>query len=126
MEDLLHFWFPNCQFQEFWFDGSKDYEIQEKFGTLLKQYEENEFTSNNILGKIILFDQITRNISRLEKTDFRRNDTKALELAKSDVSNDMCYSLNQRIFLLLPFRHSRTTENLDFVISRLRSYPESN
>lgn len=124
---LLEFWFPNEQLQEFWFDGSKDYEIQEKFYELLKIYESNMDIATNtddIFGKIILFDQITRNISRLTNENYKRNDKYALNLAKLEIVNDIKYPLYKRIFLLLPFRHSRTTLNLNFVIEKLNSYTE--
>ena len=139
LDNLLTFWFPNSEFQEFWFDGSKDYEIQEKFGKLLQTYESlvdstEYFKGMYPLGLIILFDQITRNIARLDGSNPKRNDHIALKLAGIELYNniqnshlnyDLQYPLNKRIFLLLPLRHSRTTDNLDFVIKKLNSYQQS-
>lgn len=130
---IINFWFPTDEFQEFWFDGSKDDEIYEQFNELLKFYEKDNYANVNIsflsneeiFALIILFDQITRNIARLEKSDHRRNDLKCLELINLIFFDELTFPLNKRIFLLLPFRHSRTTKNLDFVIERLNSYTHS-
>lgn len=129
---LLDYWFPSESYQEFWFDGSQDIEIIEKFNDLLKSSElltldeilDNIHSSNDLLAYIILFDQITRNISRIENTDFRRNDKIGLTLAKIAISRDLAitFPFNQRMFVFLPFRHSRTTPNLNFVINNLTEY----
>lgn len=139
---LYNFWFPDeiDNYQEFWFDGSKDIDIKEKFEIFLTICEEEktylqkkllqEYSSSNesllrILTYIILFDQITRNISRInENSNYKRNDNIALILAKMIIENNDDYKLPfiMKMFILLPFRHTHTTPNLDFVIQRLQIY----
>lgn len=128
--ELLSYWFPNSGYQEFWFSGTKDNEIYDKFSGLLKSCELLSFSqiiedcssdSNKILAYVILFDQITRNISRIDNGNFRRNDNTALQLSNIIIEKkyDELYPVHKLIFCFLPFRHSRTTENLDFVIGKI-------
>lgn len=125
--DIIKFWFPNNQYQEFWFDGTKDYEIESLFSGTLKIAEKGELDFWNtdkygILAHIILLDQFTRNMYRT--SNFRKNDARAFELAKSivDADGDLIYPFNMRMFILLPYRHQRKTEYLDFVMTRLNGY----
>lgn len=134
---LIDFWFPNDKFQDFWFDESKDYEIFENYNELLIEYEnkdldlmlqENKDNHENLFGLIILFDQITRNIARIDRTkNYKKNDGKALTIATFIIMNkkNTMFSFNKQIFILLPFRHSRITKNLDFVIEYLNSIDDS-
>lgn len=136
LTDLYNFWFPNSDFQEFWFDGSKDYEIQEKFSSLLKKYESivaielydnwDKSDLKQTLSLIILLDQITRNIARIEHSDYKRNDKYVLEMSNFVISNMLLhtYQFNEKMFILLPFRHSRITHNLNLVINQLNMCPE--
>lgn len=131
MEELLNFWFPfdkqkaiTSNYQPFWFDGSLDNVIKDKFYDLLIRYESDYKSEENKLGVIILFDQITRNIFR-NTEDAYRNDAKAFELAMSliESNQDILYPLYQRIFILLPLRHrAKQTNNrelLDICIKRI-------
>jgi tRNA(Ile)-lysidine synthetase-like protein len=133
MSDLLYYWFPNIKYQTFWFDGSKDNEICEKFNKELNDAEnideQHLFSSNNNdkFIYLILFDQITRNISRITNKNEKRNDQKALELAKQlcDCGYDLSVPFYYRIFILLPFRHTCQKKHLDFVIYKLNQYYDS-
>jgi tRNA(Ile)-lysidine synthetase-like protein len=131
MQELLDFWFPFVKqkaiasnYQSFWFDGSLDNVIKDKFYDLLIRYESDYKSEVNKLGVIILFDQITRNIFR-NTEDAYRNDEKAFELAMSliESNQDILYPLYQRIFILLPLRHrAKQTNNrelLDLCIERI-------
>lgn len=136
LSDLLEYWFPTQNYQEYWFDGSKDHEIKELFGSLLSKNEliksdiESEMTcmsNEQLLAYILLFDQISRNISKLDDTNYKRNDDIALKMSQFVINNnrDIEYKFHMRMFIILPFRHSRTTKNLDFAISRLKEYESS-
>lgn len=136
MESVLLFWFPNDHYQPFWFDSSKDAEITTKFKHLLS----SNINDDNIFAKIILYDQIARNIARFTEDPEQHNtylesqiinnpywqfyyDT-ALQLSFKLLNEnlDLQYPIYQRIFILLPLRHSKTTPNLDFVMQRLNLY----
>lgn len=45
MEQVLDFWFPNNQFQKFWFDQSVDETVKERFEPLLHMAESGELNS---------------------------------------------------------------------------------
>lgn len=127
--DIIRFWFPNHQYQGFWFDGSKDYDIEMNFLETLKMAERGELdhwiSEPNKYAKLallILLDQFSRNIYRT--SDFRINDPKAFEIARSivDANEDINYPVNMRIFILMPYRHQHTTPLLNFVMTRLSEY----
>lgn len=125
--DILNFWFPTNSYQDFWFDGSKDLEIKSKFSDLLKQAENDELdewinNKDSLLALVILIDQFSRNIYR--NNDFRKNDNKCFDLVKTIFENkkDLDYSFCERMFLLLPYRHQRKTQYLNYVIDKLNSY----
>jgi len=124
---LLQFWFPNTDYQEFWFDGSKDHEIVYKFETLLNSqniYNLETMSDEELLALVILFDQITRNIARVKNTDPYENDNMAFAVASHIIDNgkDTNYPFNERMFILLSYRHTHITTNLEVVMFKLNSY----
>ena len=128
LANLLTYWFPNNGYNEFWFDKSKDMEILEKFIELFNntKFPEDlkDLDNNIILSYIILFDQISRNIMRKDRSNLYIFDEYSLKLSNYILENgkDIEYELNKRIFVLLPLRHSRTTKNLDIVKNKLDMY----
>lgn len=125
---LIRFWFSKGEkYNEAWFNGSIDLEVREEFSDLLKRAESGEIdkwsdSPVSRLALIIVLDQITRNLYR--GGDFRKNDTKAYNLAKWSLLTlrDRQYPLVMRLFLLLPLRHARNTDDLDLVMSILKEY----
>ena len=118
--DILEFWFPNDNFQKFWFDKSVDEVIKENFFDRLKYYESNEINykllnDQELLEIIIILDQFSRNIYRNE--NFRKNDYKALEMAQYFFENRKWNDkpIQHLVFYLMPYRHSNNDENLQFV-----------
>ena len=127
---VLEFWFPNDQFQEFWFSNVLDHEIKIKFQNLLSQAEKGELDgwineSQSCLALIILLDQFSRNIYRNE--DFRKNDQKCLPLALNIIESekDKDYPIYQRIFIYLPLRHQHKTHLLDLVMSKIKKLEQT-
>lgn len=133
MSKLFTFWFPNQSYQSFWFDGTKDDEIHTLFYKDLQTAENTKIETillqdlTQQFDYLILFDQITRNTARITKENEFRNDDKALCIARNlfDRNFDSIIPFLQRIFMLLPFRHTYKLINLDFVISKLNTYHAS-
>jgi tRNA(Ile)-lysidine synthetase-like protein len=137
MSDLLSFWFPlisgDLKYQSFWFDGSKDKEIYDKYYVNLQEAEKLDINyilsleNNYKFYCLIMFDQITRNTARITYENPYRNDEKAMKISKNllSLNYDLSIQFIKRIFILLPLRHSCKMENLDFVISRLNIYHDS-
>ena len=128
--NILEFWFPNDNFQKFWFDKSVDEFIKENFYDKLKYYERNEINykllnDNELLEVIIILDQFSRNIYRNE--NFRKNDDKALEMAKYFFENREWEDkpVQHLVFYLMPYRHSKEEENLQFVYDLLNQIDTS-
>lgn len=144
VSSVINYWFSlQERYNENWFNGSVDLEICEKFESLLHLAENGNLDSwkeNSIscLALIIILDQFSRNIYRSAIDQYRNgndqenqqiqslvnNDMKALQLANHLLIDrfDLKLPLVMRIFILLPFRHSRTTTNLDFALNIVKSY----
>jgi tRNA(Ile)-lysidine synthetase-like protein len=128
LESLLKFWFPNENYQDFWFDRSPDNHIKTHYFPLLLDEEAGKFDdledNNNILARIILLDQFTRNIWRGSITEQHKNDEKALELAIKVLADkrDNQFPICQRIFILFPLRHSCIWGNLKTVLAKTNEY----
>lgn len=125
---ILNFWFPNCNYQDFWFDQSRDEYIKHKFFKILEDaetgiYNDMTTTLDGKLALIILFDQFTRNIFR-GTTEYNKNDTISCSLAKEiiDSDDDIKMPAHKQMFVLLPFRHKKTTTDLMFVMEKIKIY----
>ena len=127
---IIKFWFKTdrLHFRHEWFDGSIDGEIKEQFSELHSNVENGDYDSwkSSKYGKlayIIVLDQFTRNLYRTG--DFRRNDKKVLELVEDMLSKreDLVYNyFLERMFILLPLRHSKTSKNIRRVLELLEEY----
>ena len=122
---ILNFWFPDDNFQKFWFSSKYDKYIKNEFLDMLYLAENNLNIPDNpddLLCNIILLDQFTRNIYRNSKKAYK-NDTKAILLSKIFFKNnfDTNLKLNKLIFALMPFRHSENIEDQEFVINKIKS-----
>jgi tRNA(Ile)-lysidine synthetase-like protein len=143
MDKLLEYWFPDKLYQNFWFDGKRDQEIGELFGSILIQYENEtvcvaDLSIEEKLGRIILFDQITRHVYRrdvqgtsgeadVQETSvklFQKNDSKALSLALNiiETQEDLNLSMCRRVFVLLPLRHNKSLKYLNIVMEKIHQY----
>ena len=128
LESVLQFWFPNENYQDFWFDKSPDKHIKINYLSLLLDEEAGKFNhledNNNILARIVLLDQFTRNIWRGSITEQHKNDEKALELAIKLLADkrDHQFPIYQRIFILFPLRHSHIWDNLKLVLTKIKEY----
>jgi tRNA(Ile)-lysidine synthetase-like protein len=147
---VCEFWFPDITFQEFWFSDTYDAKIRMDFydlwmelktmklSDIIKLVENSENKLSMILGIIIVLDQFSRNLQRTsDRSIYAQTDDLCIQflnsIAKyiselSDTKNDINnanlinkYQINHRIFILLPFRHQRTTTLLDFVMKMIKS-----
>ena len=115
MLKILDFWFPNNDFQKFWFDKSVDEYIKNNYYDILKTFESkildyNILTDFQILEYIIILDQFSRNIYR--NHFYKKNDYKALELSLYFFENRNWEDkqINHLIFYLMPLRHSNNKQ----------------
>ena len=119
---IIPYWFPTASYQSFWFDGTCDSHIKENYSQLLALEEAGNFDnltdrmrdSRQLLARIILLDQFTRNIYRGTAAAYK-NDSKALNLALTVLNTPNTYPLHQYIFILMPLRHTKQTSYLDRV-----------
>ena len=139
--NILDFWFPNTSFQDFWFSSEYDTKIKLEYSDLWNQirtmsaYELIEFVDQSkdkmkmCLGIVIILDQFTRNIMRSDdRTIYGPSDDLCLLFINNMHNKNKIdilikfintYPINERIFILLPFRHQRKTEYLDFVMGMI-------
>ena len=128
MNEILKFWFPNDNFQKFWFDKSNDKIIIEKFSNLMKiegTKNINLKSKNNeeILEYIILLDQFSRHIYRNDRNNvnFINYNNKALNYAHYFINERFNYDIkfNYLCFILMPLRHSNDINNYNIIIDIL-------
>jgi tRNA(Ile)-lysidine synthetase-like protein len=130
IEEVLKFWYSNgnSTFRPEWFKNELDEPIKKRFGELFTRVEDGmcEDWKGSKYGKlayIIVLDQFTRNLNR--DRDFRRNDRKVLELVEDMLKarEDLQYStMCERMFILLPLRHSKSSSNIRKVLTILEEY----
>lgn len=118
--NIIDFWFPDNNFetfQEFWFDKSVDDIIRLKFSKIDITVWPN--TTINIIAKIIVLDQFSRNINRDDYSIIKQNDIIAFELSTKifDELDDL--PLGLRVFGIFPYRHSKISKNLKIVLQKI-------
>lgn len=113
MENVIEFWFEKTN-RKNWFKISKKFDIKckEKFNDLLTNFNLKKINLNKsleVLGLIILLDQIPRNIFR-GKPKAYKYDNLALKLCLDNLI--LSHELDgwYRIFFLMPLKH---VENLE-------------
>jgi len=129
INNILSFWFPNKTFNKFWFD--KNIEIDTFIFTNYKNLMNNiydkitinlleELEYNELLSIIILFDQFSRNINRIESVDINKFTIMAKEISllliKKDIYNN---SMNHITFILMPLRHLNIKEDYILILDIL-------
>jgi tRNA(Ile)-lysidine synthetase-like protein len=137
INNVLEFWFKK-EFNVFrpqWFSSEWDKTIRTTFGDLHRAVENRErddwkTTPYGKLAYIIVLDQFTRNLDRdREQETFRRNDQQVLELVEDMIEKreDLYYStMAERMFILLPLRHSRCSRHIRAVLHLLDEYNMEN
>lgn len=127
INEILQFWFPNDDYQTFWFKQSEEFDnlIKLKFMEYIKPYDIQEIISlnnkNYILGYIILFDQFTRNINRVNFIDVKFYTELADKLTNEWITKKYYLNspINYNIFSLMPYRHSNDKIKYETIISIL-------
>lgn len=136
-DEIITFWFGGDKlYKEFWFDKTIDELISEKYKDMLKKIEDFKlFDLDNLksslkylLSFVIIFDQFSRMIYRNknENEKIKINDKVAFSISKFifESKKDILYPIEQRIFFLMPFRHSKIKSHLDFVLEKIKDYYE--
>jgi len=145
-QKVYDFWFPTDKFQNFWFsDSTYDTIIRDKFQPLITFFQNStiekisnivdNFTHNDkkiaFISIVICLDQFTRNISRLDaksssidRSIYKKTDDLCYKFVKKYFDLYETYPINQKIFLLLPFRHQRKTYLLDYVMLKIKDEEE--
>ncbi len=152
---VLQFWFEETQPAVWWKkDPAFDALVARRFGVLLDSARAGELqswreTAPGALAEVIVLDQFSRNIFRDTPQAFAQ-DALALVLAQEAIRRglDRLLTIQQRVFLYLPFMHSESRliqqdsmrmyralgieSNLDFalkhkaIIDRFGRYPHRN
>lgn len=137
MDTVLTFWFPNDDYNLWWFKSNKilDKQIYDIYYDLMVKTF-NDFNINNYFDKspdeliatIILLDQFSRNINRIINIDVKEYTQKAYQLSQIWINKQ--YYLNQPInktaFALLPMRHIGKQNDLINIISILNQIENNN
>jgi uncharacterized protein (DUF924 family) len=134
IDNILNYWFPNEEFNKFWFDNNQDidnYINKEYYNLLIKLYDYvikltddkfNNLTSKQIIVYIIILDQFSRNIARVNNNidKYKINNMTNLAITLSYLwINKKLYlkeHINKNVFALMPLRHSYNLYNYKTII----------
>jgi uncharacterized protein (DUF924 family) len=135
INSILNFWFPNDDYNNFWFDKSVDEKIyKEYYHLLFNTYntivdrDDLEFSYEENLALIILFDQFSRNINRIVNINVSEMTYEARKLSLISIKNK--YYLNKKMnhicFMLMPLRHLNKLTDYYLILEILREIEEPN
>lgn len=133
-ESVLQFWFKEITPAQWWkVDAEFDQLVRQRFSGLHAQAAQSELflwrqSPTGRLAEIIVLDQFSRNMFRGQMQAFAA-DPMALALAQEAVAagDDLKLSVEQRVFLYMPYMHSESSA-IHEVAERLfkENAPESN
>lgn len=119
---ILEFWFSN---KDLWFYATPtdDEAIKRQFHHLLA-FDLPENTPDEVLSKIILYDQMTRHFYRNEPEVWKKYLPLACDLSKYALMQgfDKFYSPEQNNFSLMPLRHSDSLDNVKIAFDKIKEY----
>lgn len=139
LERLYDTWFissntpENEEYCKWWFDGTRDEYLIEEFHNLyswLLDLSSENLTEITIksdkmhIGLILALDQLSRNFNRHGYFKPKWIDTMALKYAKlyiSHLGTDRC-PMSRLVFVLMPFRHQKTFDGIEYVLQYLTKY----
>jgi uncharacterized protein (DUF924 family) len=125
MEELLQFWFAH---RDDWWSRSAafDEELRRRFGRLRDEvqagaHEDWRETGRGALAYVIALDQLSRNLFRDDRRAFEA-DAQALRAARAaiDRGEDARLSLDERVFLYMPFMHSESMDDQERSVQLFR------
>ena len=134
---ILEFWFPENKFQSFWFSSKRkmDKYISETFGSVFQEIETGSNSKSSwktnpesYLALIIVLDQFSRHIYRSSTDEHLIKIQKSTDLAIEYASDmiekgwDLQLSGLKRLFVLLPFRHSKQLQNIMYAKKKICEY----
>ena len=139
INEIFTFWFPNDNYNNFWFDKNLDFDstIKSKYFTLLKNifiqiknYDLFGMTSDELIAIIIILDQFSRNIERtiiesesdlLSSQIIHEMTEEAKRLSNYWISRKyyLTESINKIVFALMPLRHLNKIHDYKIIIQIL-------
>ena len=137
MDTVLTFWFPNNNYNIWWFKSNEilDKQIYDIYYDLMVKTF-NDFNIENYVDKspdeliatIILLDQFSRNINRIINIDVKEYTQKAYQLSQIWIDKQyyLNQSINKTVFALLPMRHIGKQNDLINIISILNQIENVN
>ena len=127
INNILTFWFPNDIYNKFWFDENNEVDslISANYKNLMNDtYDKiimnksmiESLEYDELLSIIILFDQFSRNIDRVERVNIIKFTEVAKELSLLLIKKNYIYNnkMSHISFILMPLRHLKIKE--DYVL----------
>jgi uncharacterized protein (DUF924 family) len=128
MDKILDFWFPDDNYQKWWFKSTPEldnkiyniyFELFQEVVNNFDMIDYNDETPKNIISTIILLDQFSRNMVRInKKINVKESTDMAREL--SSIWINKFYYLKEpiyyTIFAFMPIRHQRNLEDIKNLI----------
>ena len=138
MDSILKFWFPDNNYQKWWFKSTEelDKSIYDRYYQLFNDTIDNfnimdyyEVDPEIIISTIILLDQFSRNMARIDKNIKIK---KATELARELTTiwiidyHYMKQPIHYTVFAFMPIRHLKDIEQIKNMLTMLEYMESSN
>ena len=139
INEIFTFWFPNDNYNNFWFDKNLDFDstIKAKYFYLLKNifveiknYDLFGMNSDELIAIIIVLDQFSRNIERtisdnerdlLSFENIHEMTEEANRLSKHWINRKYYLNepINKIVFALMPLRHLNKVHDYNIIVQIL-------
>jgi len=137
INEIFTFWFPNDNYNNFWFDKNLDFDstIKSKYFILMKNifiqiknYDLFGMTSDELIAIIIILDQFSRNIERTDCESelltcqiIHEMTEEAERLSKYWINRKyyLTEPINKIVFALMPLRHLNKVHDYNIIIQIL-------
>ena len=132
MDNIIKFWFPNDKWQKWWFSLNEeiDRDIFNNYRNLLEEVNgwvltknRDDYSYEELLSIIILLDQFSRNMSRIDPTINKDYYTTLALILTEEWLKRGYHKLKPFMytgFALLPLRHTRALERVYLIIEELK------
>lgn len=132
INNILTFWFPNDIYNKFWFDENNEIDslISINYKNLMNETYDKIIMNKSIietleyeelLSIIILFDQFSRNIDRVEPVNIIKFTEVAKELSLILIKRNSIFNnkMSHISFILMPLRHLNIKEDYILILDIL-------
>jgi len=140
MDSILNFWFPDDNYQKWWFKSTDNldrviyntyYDIMYKQYDNFKEQDYSNVSPSTLISTIVLFDQFSRNMARINNiSTIDVNDFTKMAMKLTNIwlirNLHLTEPIKYTVFALLPIRHMKQVDCIKDLVELLNSMEEQN